>query len=142
MCSPAGFPATATVTGIGGVTGTLGAVVTGRTGATVGAAGTASGAGTADQRKLLQGPDAGLAFGPCFAVLMTPEQLQELINALELKEHDFLIEAVLVARVKDMDSGAVGISISATDDTDWITQLGVLHAALLVTRRNLERTVD
>lgn len=98
MCSPAGFPATATVTGIVGVAGTLGAVVTGRTGATAGAAGTASGAGTTDQRKLLQGPDVVMVFGPCFAVLMTPEQLQELINALELKEHDFLIEAVLVAR--------------------------------------------
>lgn len=72
---------------------------------------------------------------------MTPEQVQELITALDLNQHDFLVEAVLVARVKDMDSGSVGISISTTDDSDWVTQLGVLHGALLIVNRNLERTV-
>lgn len=70
---------------------------------------------------------------------MTPEQIQELINALDLNQHDFIIEAVLVARVKDMDSGAVGISISATDDTDWVTQLGVLRAAEIITTKDVSK---
>jgi 3-keto-L-gulonate-6-phosphate decarboxylase len=70
---------------------------------------------------------------------VTPEQIQELINALDLNQHDFIIEAVLVARVKDMDSGAVGISISATDDTDWVTQLGVLRAAEIITTKDVSK---
>lgn len=73
---------------------------------------------------------------------MTPEQVQELINALNLNQHDFVIEAVLLARVKDMDSGAVGISISATDDTDWVTQLGLLRGAEIITTSDLGRTLD
>lgn len=71
---------------------------------------------------------------------MTPDQLQELIDALELKDHDFVVEAVLVARVKDMDSGDVGISMSATDDTDWVTQLGMLRGAEIITTADLRKT--
>jgi hypothetical protein len=64
---------------------------------------------------------------------VTPKEIQELIDALKLNPHDIVIEAVLVARVKDMDTGAVGISISATDDTDWVTQLGMLRGAEIIT---------
>ena len=73
---------------------------------------------------------------------MTPEQIKELIAGLELKDHDFILEAVLVVRAKDMDSGSVGISISTTDDSDWVTQLGVLQGALLIVNRNLEHTIE
>lgn len=73
---------------------------------------------------------------------MTPEQVQELITALELNRHDVIIEAVLVARVKDMHSGAVGISMSATDDTDWVTQLGMLRAAELITTADVRTHHD
>ena len=73
---------------------------------------------------------------------MTPDQVQELITALQLNRHDFVIEAVLVARVKDMDSGAVGISISATDGTDWVTQLGILRVAELITTADVRKYHD
>lgn len=71
---------------------------------------------------------------------MTPEQLQELVDALNLNEHDMVIEAVLVAKVKDFDTGATGISMSATDDVEWVSQLGMLRAAEIITTRDVERT--
>lgn len=71
---------------------------------------------------------------------MTPEQIAELIAALDLNEHDYVIDAVLLVRVKDFDSGAVGISMSATDDVDWVVQLGILRAAELITTRDIRKT--
>lgn len=71
---------------------------------------------------------------------MTPDQIQELIAALKLAQHDMVIDAVLVVKTKDFDSGATGISMSATDDVDWIGQLGLLHAAQIITTRDVERT--
>jgi hypothetical protein len=71
---------------------------------------------------------------------VTPEQVHDLIAALELHEHDHMIEAVLLVRVKNFESGDVGISMSATDDTDWITQLGIIRGAEIITAGNLHRT--
>jgi hypothetical protein len=71
---------------------------------------------------------------------VTPEQVRDLIDALELHEHYHGIEAVLLTRVKDFESGEVGISIAATDDTDWVTQLGIIRGAEIITTANLHRT--
>jgi hypothetical protein len=73
---------------------------------------------------------------------MTTEEVQELVRALKLNRHDVIIEAVLVVRVKDMESGHVGISISATDDTDWVTQLGLLRGAEIITTADITRDYD
>lgn len=73
---------------------------------------------------------------------MTTEEVQELIAALKLNRHDIVVEAVLVVRVKDMESGCVGISISATDDTDWVTQLGLLRGAEIITTAGITRDHD
>jgi hypothetical protein len=73
---------------------------------------------------------------------MTTEEVQELVRALKLNRHDVIIEAVLVVRVKDMESGHVGISISATDDTDWVTQLGLLRGAEIITTADITRDHD
>lgn len=70
---------------------------------------------------------------------MTTEEVEELVRALKLNRHDIVIEAVLIVRVKDMESGHVGISISATDDTDWVTQLGLLRGAEIVTTAGITR---
>lgn len=70
---------------------------------------------------------------------MTPEQIAELIAALDLGQHDYVIDAVLLVRVKDFDSGAVGISMSATDDVDWVIQLGIIRAAELITTREIRK---
>jgi hypothetical protein len=70
---------------------------------------------------------------------MTTEEVQELVQALKLNRHDVVIEAVLAVRVKDMESGHVGISISATDDTDWVTQLGLLRGAEIITTAGIAR---
>lgn len=73
---------------------------------------------------------------------MTTEEVQELVEALKLNRHDIVVEAVLVVRVKDMESGCVGISISATDDTDWVTQLGLLRGAEIITTAGITRDHD
>jgi hypothetical protein len=73
---------------------------------------------------------------------MTPTEVQELVQALKLNRHDVIIEAVLIVRVKDMESGHVGISMSATDDTDWVTQLGMLRGAEIVTTAGIARDHD
>lgn len=73
---------------------------------------------------------------------MTTEEVQELVRALKLNRHDIIIEAVLVVRVKDMESGHVGISLSATDDTDWVTQLGLLRGAEIITTSDITRDHD
>ena len=71
---------------------------------------------------------------------MTPEQIGELIAALDLKDHDYVIDAVLLVRVKDFDSGAVGISMAATNDVDWVGQLGLIRGAEIITTRDLHKT--
>jgi hypothetical protein len=73
---------------------------------------------------------------------MTVDEVQELVQALKLNRHDVIIEAVLVVRVKDMESGHVGLSMSATDDTDWVTQLGMLRGAEIVTTSGIARNHD
>lgn len=73
---------------------------------------------------------------------MTTEEIQELVQALKLNRHDIVLEAILVVRVKDMDSGHVGISISATNDTDWVTQLGLLKGAEIITTSGISRDHD
>lgn len=72
---------------------------------------------------------------------MTPDQVQELIDALNLKQHDFVLEAVLIAKVKNMEDAGVAVSVSATDDVEWISQLGMLRAAEIVTTQDLRKTL-
>ena len=71
---------------------------------------------------------------------MNAAQVAELVAALDLKEHDYVIDAVLLARVKDFDSGVVALSISTTDDVDWVVQLGIIDAAQIITTKDLHKT--
>jgi hypothetical protein len=73
---------------------------------------------------------------------VTPEQVIELIAGLDLKQHDHVIEAVLLARVKNFETAAVGISMAATDDTDWVTQLGMIRGAEIITTADLRKSGD
>ena len=56
----------------------------------------------------------------------------ELWDSLELERNDQVTEAVLVAKISDFDKGGTAISMGATEGCDWITQLGVLHAAIQI----------
>lgn len=49
-------------------------------------------------------------------------------DALEMRPGDQLTKAVLIAKVYDFDKGHADISTSATDDTDWVDQLGLFEA--------------
>ena len=46
---------------------------------------------------------------------------------------------MLVAKVKDFESGDSGLSISATDGVEWVSQLGLLLGALVITAHGIER---
>jgi hypothetical protein len=72
---------------------------------------------------------------------MTPEEIAELIAALELNSTDVVVGAILIAQVKDMETSEVGISISSTDDVEWVGQLGILEAAKIITTGNLRSTL-
>jgi hypothetical protein len=56
----------------------------------------------------------------------------ELWSSLELEDNDQVVDAVLIAKVADFERGGTAISIGATESCDWVTQLGILHAALQV----------
>jgi hypothetical protein len=73
---------------------------------------------------------------------VTPEEIAELIAALDLDRTDVVTGAILIAKVKDMETSAVGISISATDDVEWVGQLGIIEAAKLITTRNIRSTLE
>ncbi|MGH3926190.1 MAG: hypothetical protein ACRDTT_25565 [Pseudonocardiaceae bacterium] len=66
---------------------------------------------------------------------MNAEQVRELADALGLKPSDVVVEA----KVKDFESGASGVSVGVTDDVEWVSQLGMLRAAEIITMRDIER---
>lgn len=68
---------------------------------------------------------------------MTPDEIADQFRALELREHDVVVEAVLVAKVKDFETGSSGISMSATDGVEWVCQLGMLRAAEIITAQGI-----
>jgi hypothetical protein len=63
-----------------------------------------------------------------------PPESVEIWKALELKEGDQIEAATLVAKVVDFGdvdkTSSIGISIAITDGCDWVTQQGLLAAAL------------
>lgn len=78
-------------------------------------------------------------------VLRLQEKLEKyneaiaLWDALDLEPNDQVSEATLLAKVADFENGGTVISVSATDSLDWITQLGLIHAAeKLITFRTRE----
>lgn len=60
-------------------------------------------------------------------------EADELWKALELRDGDQVVDAILVAKVADFEHGGTGLSIAATDGVDWVTQLGILRGATLLT---------
>lgn len=63
------------------------------------------------------------------AVSVTPEQIRELLDSAGLTPDSFVTGAMLIVRTKDMDSGDTSIHIGRSDDTDWITEVGMLAAS-------------
>lgn len=62
------------------------------------------------------------------------DQIQELIDALNLRDTDVVLDLVLIARVADpaASSPHPALVMSATDDADFSRQLGMLHEGLIV----------
>lgn len=64
---------------------------------------------------------------------MSQHPAMDLWDALELKEGQQVMSAMLVAKVVDLSEGKENappsISIAATDGTDWIDQAGLLKTA-------------
>lgn len=61
-----------------------------------------------------------------------PSSGEELWAALQLQKNDQVTDAVLLARISNFEDGTTSISTGATDGCDWVTQLGIMHAGLLV----------
>lgn len=56
----------------------------------------------------------------------------ELWEALELTNNQQVIGGVLLAKVKDFDDGVVSMSMSNTDDVDWVDQIGIMRVCTLI----------
>lgn len=59
-------------------------------------------------------------------------EAEDLWVALDLRENQQVLEAVLIAKVSDFDTGITSISMSNTDGVDWIDQVGLIGAAKII----------
>lgn len=62
-------------------------------------------------------------------------EADQLWNALQLQNNEQVIGAVLVAKVKNFDTGTTIISTAVTDDVDWVDQVGIMRAGTLIVER-------
>jgi hypothetical protein len=56
-------------------------------------------------------------------------EAEELWEALDLKPGDQVVEAVLIGKLVNFETGRTVISLAATDGVDWVSQGGLLWAA-------------
>lgn len=71
------------------------------------------------------------------------QEASELWDALELKDNQHISGAVLVAKVKDFDSGTVAVALANTENMDWVDQVGILRAgSLICEREDIEKDND
>lgn len=63
-------------------------------------------------------------------------EAEALWGELNLQDNDQVTDAVLVAKITDFQRGGVAVSMSATDGLDWVTQFGMLHAAIAIMHQN------
>lgn len=57
-------------------------------------------------------------------------EAEDLWNALELREGDTVVEALLIAKVVNFEKGGPpNISTSSTDGLDWIQRAGLVETA-------------
>lgn len=66
---------------------------------------------------------------------MTPEQISELLANADIAPDLFVTKAVLIVRSKDMATGDTALHIGRSEDTDWITQVGMLVGATDMVRQ-------
>lgn len=61
------------------------------------------------------------------------QEASELWNSLEAEEGQMVVSAVLIGKLMKLEGSEEDkiptVSISATDDVDWMTQLGIIDAA-------------
>jgi hypothetical protein len=60
---------------------------------------------------------------------LDPTLWNEMVEQCELTEDHMVTGALLLLRVKNMETGSVGICIGNTADTDYVIQLGLLEGA-------------
>jgi hypothetical protein len=65
-------------------------------------------------------------------VTPSPSVAEELWAELQLGSNDQVTAATMIAKVVDFEHMTTSISMASTDDCDWITQYGLMHAALAV----------
>lgn len=56
---------------------------------------------------------------------------EQLWARLNLDANDQVTDAILIARVADFDQGRTVLAIAGTDGMDGITEIGLIHSALL-----------
>jgi hypothetical protein len=61
------------------------------------------------------------------------ERLDSLEVTADLDDTDMVADALVILKVVQ-DDGSIALSIGTTDNRDWISQAGLLHAALEVTQ--------
>jgi hypothetical protein len=54
----------------------------------------------------------------------------ELWDALELKNNQHVVGAILIAKGKDFVTGNVVMTTARTDDVDWVDKIGMTRVAL------------
>ncbi|GGU62798.1 hypothetical protein [Streptomyces lavendofoliae] len=76
---------------------------------------------------------------------MTEQQIGSALDALgvtaDLDDDDMVADALVILKVVQ-DDGSIALSIGTTDSRDWISQAGLLHAALEVTQSGYTRDRD
>jgi hypothetical protein len=68
---------------------------------------------------------------------MTGAELGALLDAddtsLEISTNEHVEALLIIAKVRDLDTGHVSVTIAHTSDTDPVTQLGLIAAAADIT---------
>jgi hypothetical protein len=76
---------------------------------------------------------------------MAEQRIGSALDALgvsaDLDDTDMVADALVILKVVQ-DDGSIALSIGATDSRDWISQSGLLHAALEVTHTGYTRDRD
>ncbi|TVL89753.1 hypothetical protein [Streptomyces sp. SAJ15] len=76
---------------------------------------------------------------------MTDQPIGQLIDTIgvtaDLDQGDLVTDALVILKVLQPD-GSIALSIGTTDTRDWITQTGLLHAALEAAEGRHSRTGD
>jgi hypothetical protein len=52
----------------------------------------------------------------------------DLWDGLELRENDQVAAVAIIAKVQDFETGYMNVCSATSDNTDWVTQLGLMEA--------------